>query len=215
MIYKDRKDAGQELAQKLKKYAKDDPVVIALPRGGVILGYEVAKALKAGLDVIVPRKIGAPLQPEYGIGAIAPKGVRILNTRAIESLGISEDEIEYLTQMETKEMNRRMELYREGLEPFDLEKRTVIMVDDGIATGVSTKAAVLSVKKMNPKKIILAVPVCPQNTAEKFRNVVDEFLCLCEPQDFYAVGEHYDDFRQVSDEEVISLIQKAKNGFCE
>lgn len=213
MIYKNRQDAGQELAKKLKKYEKDNPIIIALPRGGVILGYEVAKTLKASLDIIVPRKIGAPSQPEYGIGAIAPEGVRILNMRAIESLEITEAEIEYLTETEAKEMNRRMQLYREGLEALNLEGKTVIMVDDGIATGVSTKAAVISVRKMNPKKIILAVPVCPPNTAEKFRHEVDEFLCLCEPPDFYAIGEHYDDFKQISDEEVINLIKKAKNGF--
>lgn len=213
MLYKDRKDAGYQLAEKLKKYINDNPVVMALPRGGVILGYQVAKKLKAPLDVIVPRKIGAPFNPEFGIGAIAPNGVRVINDETIRLLNISGIQIEQIIERETKEMNRRINLYRKGLAPLDLDGKAVIVVDDGIATGVSTKAAILSIKQMNPKKIILAVPVCPPETANIFRTEVDEFLSLNEPMDFYAVGAYYDDFNQITDEEVINLLQKSKINF--
>lgn len=210
MLYKNRQDAGRKLAEKLEKYTEDKPVIIALPRGGVVLGYEVAKALQAPLDIIATRKIGAPFQPEFGIGAIAPNGVRTLDYKSIELLGISESQIEEIIEKETIEMNRRIKLYRKDLAPLDLNKKTVIIVDDGLATGVSTRAAILSIKQMNPKKIILAVPVSPPDTADKFRKEVDDFICLSEPPDFYAVGAYYDDFDQVSDNEVINLIQKAK-----
>lgn len=210
MIYKDRYDAGQQLAEKLLKYKNEKPIVVALPRGGVILGYEVAKVLQSPLDIIIARKIGAPSQPELGIGAIAPNGVRILNHGLIANLGLSELQIEQIIEKEVIEMNRRIELYRSKSPPYDLADKTVILVDDGIATGVSNKAAILSVKYYYPKKIILAVPVCPENTAEKFYNEIDEFVCLSQPTDFYAVGAYYENFAQVSDDEVIELMKKSK-----
>lgn len=210
MIYKDRFDAGQKLAEKLLKYKNENPIIIALPRGGVVIGYEIAKKLSAPLDVIVTRKIGAPFQPELGIGAIGPKGIRLLNSGLIQTLGVSEIQVEQIIEEETMEMNRRIELYRGNLPPLDLTGRTVILVDDGIATGVSDKAAIMSVKYFYAKKIILAVPVCPPNTAEKFHKYVDEFICLAQPPDFYAVGAYYENFEQVSDEEVINLLKEAK-----
>lgn len=210
MLYKDRSDAGLQLAEKLRKYTDEKPIILALPRGGVILGYEVAKALKAPLDVVVPRKIGAPFHPEFGVGAIAPHGICILNSQTINLLRISESEIDEIIELETLEMNRRIKLYRKDLPPLDLNGKTVIVVDDGIATGVSTKAAIMSIKTMNPKKIILAVPVCPPETAAKFREEVDEFLCLEEPPDFYAVSVYYNNFEQISDAEVITLLEKAR-----
>lgn len=210
MFYKDRKDAGRQLAEKLKKYKEDKPIIMALPRGGVVLGYEVAKILNAPMDVITTRKTGAPFNPEFGIGAIAPNGIRILNPESINLLKISDSEIERIIEKETNEMNRRITLYRKGLPSINLQGKTVIVVDDGLATGVSTKAAILSIKQMQPEKIILAVPVSPPNTADKFRKEVDEFICLAEPADFYAVSVYYDNFEQISDEEVINLIQKAK-----
>lgn len=213
MIYKDRQDAGKQLAEKLKKYTKEHPIVIGLPRGGVVLGYEIAKALKARLDVIVPRKIGAPYNPEFGIGTIAPNLTVMLNTEMIKKLKINEDEIKKIIKKETAEMKRRTKLYRKNLPEFDLVNRTVIIVDDGIATGASIQAAVLSIKLLNPKKIILAVPVCPSDSAEKFGQHVDEFICLSEIPDFYAVGAYYNNFEQVTDEEVINLIQKSKSNF--
>lgn len=209
MIYKDRQDAGKQLAEKLKKYTKENPIIMALPRGGVILGYEVAKELNAPLDVIVPRKIGAPLDPEFAIGAIAPKLVILLNDEMIKYLNIPEQEIKQIIQEETIEMNRRINLYREDLLDIDLTNRTVIIVDDGIATGLTTQAAVLSIKLLNPKKIILAVPVCPVGVSEKFEQHVDEFICLNIRSDFYAVGAYYENFDQITDDEVISLLKKS------
>lgn len=210
MIYKDRQDGGRQLAEKLMKFKDEKPIIIALPRGGVVTGYEVAKMLNAPLDVIITRKLGAPFQPELGIGAIAPNNVRILNTDAIRFIGISKDDMEEIIQRETKEMYRRIKLYRGDLPPLDLEGKTVIIVDDGLATGVTAGAAVLAINQMTPEKIILAVPVSPIDTANKFREEVDEFICLSEPPDFFAVGQYYYDFDQVSDEEVISLLEIAR-----
>lgn len=210
MIYKDRCDAGRQLAEKLIRYKDEYPVILALPRGGVVLGYEIAKMLNAPLDVIVARKLGAPFQPELGIGAIAPNGIRILNTGLIRTLGITESQIKQLIEEETAEMNRRTELYRGGLPPLDLFEKTVIVVDDGIATGITDKAAVLSLPQLEPRKIILAVPVCPPDSADKFREV-DEFICLEQPADFYAVGVYYENFEQVSDKEVIRLLHEIKS----
>lgn len=209
MLYKDRHDAGRQLAKKLLKYKDENPLILALPRGGVVVGYEIAKMLNAPLDVIVARKIGAPSQPELGIGAIAPNGIRILNGELIRTLGISESQIKEIIEKETMEMNRRTELYRGKLSPPDLFEKTVIIVDDGIATGISDKAAVLSLPQLEPQKIVLAVPVCPPDAVNKFGEV-DEFICLAQPPDFYAVGAHYENFEQVSDEEVINLLQDAK-----
>jgi len=210
MIYKNRQDAGHQLAEKLMKFKEENPVIIALPRGGVVTGYEAAKMLNAPLDVMITRKLGAPFQPELGIGAIAPNDVRILNLDAIRFLGISKDEMEEIIQRETKEMHRRLKLYRGDLPPLDLSGKTVIIVDDGLATGVTAGVAVLAIKQMTPEKIILAVPVSPPDTAEKFREEVDEFICLSEPPDFFAVGQYYYDFDQVTDDEVISLLSLAR-----
>ncbi|HBG48766.1 MAG TPA: phosphoribosyltransferase [Cyanobacteria bacterium UBA9971] len=207
MIYKNRQDAGRQLAEKLMKFKDENPIIIALPRGGVVTGYEAAKMLHAPLDVMITRKLGAPFQLELAIGAIAPNDVRILNLDAIRFLGISKDEMEEIIRRETKEMHRRIKLYRGDLPPLDLSGKTVIIVDDGLATGVTAGVAVLSIKQMTPEKIILAVPVSPIDTAEKFREEVDEFICLSEPPDFFAVGQYYDDFAQVTDEEVISLLE--------
>ncbi len=210
MIYKNRQEAGRLLAEKLIKYKKEKPVVIALPRGGVIPAYEVAKVINAPLDVLVTRKLGAPFQPELGIGAIGPNNVQILNLDSIRFLGISKDEMEELIKRETMEMHRRMKLYRKGMQQLNLEGKIVIIVDDGLATGVTAGAAVLTIRHMTPEKIILAVPVSPPDTAEKFREEVDEFICLQEPVNFYAVGQFYENFEQVSDEEVISLLNLAR-----
>lgn len=210
MLYKDRFDAGHKLAEKLIKYKDENPIIIALPRGGVVIGYEAAKMLNAPMDIIVTRKIGAPFQPEFGIGAIAPNGIKILDTETVRFLGISEAEIEKIIEQETIEMNRRIKLYRENLPELHLSKKTVIIVDDGLATGVTARAAILAIKQMNPEKVILAVPVSPPDTAEKFRREVDEFICLNEPPDFYAIGAYYENFEQVSDEEVINLLRITK-----
>lgn len=211
MIYNDRQDAGKALAEKLKKYSDEKPVIVALPRGGVVLGYEVAKALKSQLDIVVPRKIGVPHNPELGIGAIAPGQISILNNDLISRLNISRQEVDEIIEEETAEMNRRINLYRKNLPDISLYNKTVIIVDDGIATGLSTLAAVRSVKLLKPKQIILAVPVCPLNSAVRFEQYIDEFICLNAMPDFYAVGIYYKNFAQTTDEEVIDLLQKASS----
>lgn len=210
MFFKDRYDAGRKLAAELIKYKDENPVIVALPRGGVIIGFEIAKLLKAPLDVIVARKIGAPFYPELGIGAIAPNGIKILDKNLIKSLNVSERALEKIIEQETIEMKRRSELYREDATLSDLAGKIVIVVDDGLATGVTARASIMSIKEMLPKKIVLAVPVSPPDTAKEFRKEVDQFICLHEPQEFYAVGAFYEDFRQISDEEVILLLKKAK-----
>lgn len=210
MYYKDRYDAGRKLAEKLILYKDENPIVLALPRGGVIVGFEIAKKLKAPLDVFVARKIGVPFYPELGMGAIAPNGVKVIDNDLIQSLKIPESEVEKMIELETIELNRRIKLYRGSRQPLDLSNKTVILVDDGLATGVTARASILAIKKSNPKRLILAVPVSPPDTADEFRKKVDVFLCLQEPQDFYAVGAYYLDFNQVSDNEVISLLKKAE-----
>lgn len=210
MFFNDRYDAGRKLADELIKFKDENPVIVALPRGGVIIGFEVAKLLKVPLEVIVARKIGAPFYPELGIGAIAPNGIKILDKNLIKSLDISERALEKIIEQETIEMKRRSELYRENATLSDLAGKTVIVVDDGLATGVSAKASIMSIKEMFPSKIILAVPVSPPETAEEFRKEVDEFICLHEPREFYAVGAFYEDFKQIGDDEVIHLLKKAK-----
>lgn len=210
MFFKNRYDAGKKLAIELLKFKDEKPTIVALPRGGVIIGFEVAKLLRAPLDVIVARKIGAPFYPELGIGAIAPNGIKVLDKALIKSLNVSEKAVEKIIEQETIEMNRRANLYRGNATLTDLTGKTVILVDDGLSTGVSAKASILSIKEMFPKKIILAVPVSPPDTANEFRKEVDELICLHEPSTFYAVGAFYEDFNQVSDDEVIHLLKKAK-----
>ncbi len=210
MIFNDRIDAGQQLADRLMGYRNMNPIVLGVPRGGVPVAYEVAKALGAPLDVVVARKVGAPFQPEFGIGAIAPGGVRILDDYAVRVLGIADEELESLIARETVEMERRLARFRSGLPPLELKDRVVIVVDNGIATGVTTRAAVRSVRLQKPERIVLGVPVCAAETADILRSEVDDFVCLQTPVDFRAVGFWYRDFTQVQDEEVIELLERAR-----
>lgn len=206
-MFKNRNQAGILLAAELEKYKDENPIIIALPRGGVVLGYEISKSLNAPLDVMVTRKIGSPMQPEFGIGAIAPGNIRILDKESINILNITEAELEKIIHRETLEMERRLNCYRKGMPPLAIEGKTAIVVDDGLATGVTAKAAIMAIKQMSPHKIILAVPVSPKHTANYFRKIVDELICLNEPEYFYAVGAFYSDFAQVEDEEVIKLLE--------
>lgn len=211
MIFVDRKEAGIQLAEPLLQYRNENPIVLALPRGGVPVGYEVAYALGAELDVIVARKIGAPFQPEYGIGAIAPGGVRVLDEASVRILRISESYIEKVVAEETVELERRIRRYRGDRPPPVVEGRTVLLVDDGIATGRTAQAAILSLRKQNPRRMVLAAPVCAQETANELRRLVEDAVFLMTPVFFEAVGRWYDDFRQVSDEEVVALLERARN----
>ena len=211
MTFKSRRDAGRKLALRLSAYKDACPVVLALPRGGVPVAYEVARALNAPLDVIVVRKLGAPGQPELGIGAIVdgdhPRSV--LNEDVVRALDVPKEYVQREVDLELREIRRRQEIYRRGRRPEPIEGRTAIVVDDGIATGGSVRAALRGVRRSRPKRLVLAVPVAPEETIESLREEADEVVCLSTPPYFHAVGQFYDDFRQTSDEEVVQLLDAA------
>jgi putative phosphoribosyl transferase len=208
--FKDRRDAGRKLAGRLVRYRDGPTVVFALPRGGVPVGYEISRALGAPLDVLVSRKLGAPGQPEFGIGAVAPGGVRVLNEYAVRQLGIPEDYLESVTALEIAEVERRLRYFRGGRPEPDVEGRTAILVDDGLATGVTARAAVEALRRRRPARIVLAAPVCAAQTAELFGPEVDELVCLEAPPDLGAIGFWYRDFEQTPDEEVVELLERAR-----
>lgn len=209
-VFKNRKEAGDRLAELLSHYRDEAPVVLALPRGGVVVGYQIAKALDAPLDIIVARKLGAPAQPELGIGAVAPGGVILLDRSAIALFGISEDQIEEVATRERTEMRRRLHHYR-GNDLPDIRNHTAILVDDGLATGITALAAIHAVRQMAPRKMVLAVGVCAEETAEALRQEVDDFVCVACPEPFRAVGLWFENFDQNTDEEVIELLEKARS----
>ena len=186
-------------------------MVLALPRGGVPVGYEVARALGTPLDVLVARKIGAPSQPELGIGAIAPGGVIVLDERTVAALGVTEAELEAIVARETAEMERRLARYRGDRPPPELRDRTVVVVDDGLATGVTARAAIASVRLEEPRAVVLAVPVAAPESARAFGSLVDDLVVVIMPHDFRAVGLWYEDFEQTSDEEVLDLLGRTRH----
>jgi len=210
-MYANRKQAGRELATRLLPYKDEHPVVLALPRGGVPVGYEIAVALGAPLDIIVVRKLGAPGQPELGIGALVdgdhPEGV--LDEEAIRALRVSEQYLDRVMAAELKEIHRRQATYRGGRVPVPIVGRTAIVVDDGIATGGSMRAALRAVRRAGPRRVVLAVPVAPAETIAALRPEVDVVVCLSTPESFGAVGEFYEDFRQTTDDEVMRLLEAA------
>ncbi len=213
--FRDREDAGRRLAKRLERYRDEDPIVLALPRGGVPVGYEVARALNAPLDVFIARKLGAPGRPEFGIGAVAQGGVRILNERAVKALDISEEYIDRTAAEETEEIERRLRLLRGDRPAPELQKRTTILVDDGLATGVTAYAAIQALRQRAPQRLVLAAPVCAAQTAESLRPEVDELICLEAPSNLMAIGLWYQDFEQVQDEEVIALLESARSAAAE
>jgi predicted phosphoribosyltransferase len=206
--FADRSDAGRQLATRLSAY-KDDSnlLVLALPRGGVPVAYEVARQLHAPLDIFIVRKIGAPGQKEFAIGAIATGGVRVLTTDAD---GFPTAVIEQIIEDEQQELHRRENLYRRDRPAAGIRDRTIILVDDGLATGASMQAAAMALRQMKPRKIVAAVPVGPPETCEAFRHEFDEVVCAVSPEGFMAVGSWYADFTQVSDEEVIRLLELSR-----
>jgi predicted phosphoribosyltransferase len=208
--FADRVDAGRKLADALVALRPDQPVVIGLPRGGVIVAFEVARALQAPLDVLVARKIGAPGQPEYAIGAIAPDGVTLLDDDVIAQLSVGRDYLDRAIAEETAELRRREALYREGAPPVDVAGRTAIVVDDGLATGFTASAALASLRRRQPERLIFAAPVCAPGSSRRLHDVVDEVVCVKTPLLFRAVGEWYQDFDQTTDEEVIALLREAR-----
>lgn len=208
--FRNRIEAGRALARQLAKYAnRSDVLVLALPRGGVPVGYEVAKALKAPLDVFVVRKLGAPGNEELAMGAIASGGVRVLNQSVIESLGISAEEIDVAAARELRELQRRERLYRGDRPAPVLRDRTVIIVDDGIATGSTMLAAIAALREHGADHIAVAAPTIAADTYRSMRQEVDELIAVILPEDFYGVGQWYEDFAPTSDAEVRELLEKA------
>ena len=212
MIFQNRADAGRQLAAKLTAYAGGDTRVLALPRGGVPVAYEVAHALHAPLDVFVVRKIGAPGREELAMGAIASGGVRILNEETIRYLGVDENTIEDVTQRELRELERREREYRGSMPAHDVQNRTVILVDDGLATGASMNAAIVALRQRRPRELIVAVPVAPPDTCAVLEQYVDALVVLAMPEPFRGVGAWYADFSQVSDEQVRDFLAEAARG---
>jgi predicted phosphoribosyltransferase len=209
--FTDRRDAGRQLAERLAYYeGRNDVVVLALPRGGLPVGDEVAKRLHAPLDVYVVRKLGAPGNPELAMGAIASGGGRVLNERIVSALGVSQDQLRNAEEAERKELSRREEAYRRERESLDTSGRHVILVDDGLATGATMRAAVEALRASNPSGITVAVPTAAPETCESFTNLVDEVVCVVTPQPFGGVGMWYDSFPQTTDEEVRSILHKAE-----
>ncbi len=211
-MFQDRRQAGTILARELLRYRNERPVVLALPRGGVETAYEIAKALKAPLDIIVARKLGAPDQPELAIGAVVDGDhpLTVLNEEVMDACGVSEAYLHRAVQRELAEIARRQHAYRQGRAPVPLDGAVVILVDDGIATGASVRAALRGLRRKNVKKLILAVPVAPPETVRDLQREVDELICLETPEDFMAVGAHYEEFSQTSDETVIELLNDAR-----
>lgn len=210
MYFLDRSQAGITLAQKLRARRGKGTVVYALPRGGVPVGLEVAKALGAPLDTIVVCKIGAPQNPEFGIGAIAPGEVVILDQHSIKTLGITQQEVDEIMGRELNEMKRRILAYRSGGYSEGLEIDTALIIDDGLATGVTARAAIESVKLVEkPERVIYAAPICARESAERLRGVTDEVVCLSEVDDLGAIGNWYEDFHQLTDREVTECLHEA------
>ena len=207
--FADRHQAGQELASKLRKYrGRHDVVVLALPRGGVPVAFEIAEALDAPLDIFVVRKLGMPGHPEFAIGAIASGGVRVLSEDVIRWYGIPDSAIDAVARQELAELERREREYRQGRALTDLRDRIVILVDDGLATGSTMRAAVQAVRAHHPARVVVAVPVGAPTTCEEFADITDETVCARTPEPLSAVGLWYRDFSQTTDEEVRALLQE-------
>lgn len=207
MIFSNRRDAGEKLVPELNKYRNDpNAVVIGLPRGGVVTAFEVAKGLHLPLDVVCPRKIGAPFNPELAIGAITETGEGVFHHDLISGLGVSQKYIEQEVEKEKKVAQRRLALFRKNRPKVSLQGKTVIIVDDGLATGATMQAAIKSVKKEMAERIVVAVPVAPQDIFEKIQEEVDEIVVLDTPAYFAAVGQFYVDFTGTEDEEVVELL---------
>ncbi len=208
--YRDRTHGGRELASKLLEYAgRPDVIVLALPRGGVPVAFEVAKVLRAPLDVFVVRKLGVPGHEEYALGAIATGGVRVVDERVVRATGVTREQLEAVTAAEQRELERRERQYRGDRLPPNVAGRTAILVDDGLATGSTMRAAVEALRQEGAARVVVAVPIAPPETCDAFRDIADDIVCARTPEPFYAVGLWYEDFSQTSDEEVRELLERA------
>ena len=208
--FRDRTEAGRLLAERLVDYAnRSDVLVLALPRGGVPVAFEVAKALAAPLDIFLVRKLGVPGHEELAMGAIASGGVRVLNEDVVSYLRIAERVIDAVAEREQEELERRERAYRGERTALDLRGRSVILIDDGLATGSTMRAAVVAIRQQRPSRLVVAVPVAAESTCSAFRPEVDEIICARTPEPFYAVGLWYEDFSQTTDDEVRELLRRA------
>jgi putative phosphoribosyl transferase len=209
--FRDRVDAGRQLAYKLGDYAaRHDVLVLALPRGGLPVAFEVARALGAPLDVFVVRKIGVPGLEELAMGAVASGGAVVVNRTVVEGLGVTEEQLNELAEAEKAELAWRDELYRQGRPPLPVRGQTVIVVDDGLATGSTMSAAILALRALEPARIVVAVPVAPIEARADIATQADEVVCVATPESFRGVGQFYEDFRQTSDDEVHALLRAAE-----
>jgi predicted phosphoribosyltransferase len=207
--FRNRTDAGRQLAEKLAAYAnRPDVLVLALPRGGVPVAFELARAFGAPLDVFLVRKLGVPGYEELAMGAVATGGVRVLNDEIVRGLGISEHEIDAVVARELRELSRRDRLYRGDRPPSDVAGRTVILVDDGLATGATMRAAVQALRQQQPGRIVAAVPTASPDTCQVLKAEADDVICAITPEPFFAVGHWYDDFTQTTDDEVRELVAR-------
>ena len=210
MLYRDRREAGRQLAAKLAAYAgRPDVLVLALPRGGVPVAYEVARALAAPLDIFLVRKLGLPGHEELAMGAVASGGIRVLNEEVVQALRIPEEVIDEVAAVELEELERRERLYRGDRPPPYVRGRIVILIDDGLATGSTMRAAIAALRRQHPARIVVAVPVGAPETCAEFQDEADEAICALTPDPFYAVGLWYGDFTQTTDEEVRDLLEQA------
>jgi len=209
--FRDRPQAGQLLSKKLAGYAnREDVIVLALPRGGVPVAREIARSLRTPLDVFLVRKLGVPGQEELAMGAIASGGVRILNQDIVQAMAIPTHVIDSVTATEVQELARRERLYRGDRPAPDVLSRTVILVDDGLATGATMRAAVAALRRMKPRRIVIAVPIAAVPTRQEFAREVDEIVCLHTPEPFFSVGFWYDDFSQTTDEDIREMLEFEK-----
>lgn len=213
MIFNDRRDAGRRLAKGLSTGEGDRLVVLGIPRGGVVVAYEVARHLRAPLDIVIPRKVGAPGNPELAVGAVAQDGTLVLDRAMVDLLGVSDTFLKEESARQRAEIERRLRLYRGTRSGIELAGATVVVVDDGVATGATVLAALRGLRSEKPKRVILAVPVAPPDTLERLTTEADEVVCLSTPEPFYAVGQFYRHFDETSDDEVIKLIERSREPF--
>ncbi len=207
-LFRDRVDAGQRLAKRLESYRHASPVVFAIPRGGVPVGAEIARSLDAELDVVVARKLGAPFHAELAIGAVTADGERFLSQDIISQLRVDDAYLEQITKEQGEEARRREQRFRGGRPPVDVKGRTALLVDDGLATGATMRAAARSLRKREPGRLVVAVPVGSREACAALRKDADEVVCLAEPDPFYAIGLYYEHFEQVEDAEVLRLLEQ-------